>query len=362
MAVRADILHCLAGDLMVINIFAPTHWDICNSYGLIACQLTKHLTRLGCHVNAHSPGKVVMENQPPEVAAVTSRPHSAGAGAIMMGWPTSFKSYPAAGHPQIALTMFESTKLPEGWTDALNTMDAVIVPSRFCFEVFQHCGVTAPIFIAPLGINEIYQPHERPQRDVLTFLAFLDRGSRKGGDIAHAAFKLAFGDDPHYQLILKMRSPIGDTRIDLFPVGNVTLIQRDMTEQELYDLYCSVDVLINPNRGEGFGLLPREFAAAGGIALTTNWGGTAERISNWGWPIEYTLRKAHWLGQAWLEGFDLGDWAEPNTVELVDSLHTIAENTSLYRDIAYRRAPLVRKMYSWRKFAQDVLDIWQGAA
>lgn len=345
---------------MVINIFAPTHWDICNSYGLIACQLTKHLARLGCHVNAHSTGKVVMENQPPEVASVTSRPHKPGAGAIMMGWPTSFKSYPAAGHPQIALTMFESTKLPEGWTDALNTMDAVIVPSRFCFEVFQQCGVTVPIFIAPLGINEIYQPHERPPRETLTFLAFIDRGSRKGGDIAQAAFKLAFGDDPHYQLILKMRSPIGDTRIDLFPVGNVTLIQQDMTEQELYDLYCSVDVLINPNRGEGFGLLPREASGSGCIALSTDWGGTADDIDRWGWPLPYKLGTADWLGMPGLEGLELGEWAVPDVDGVAQRLRDVAANREYYAAKAYEKAHHVHELYSWRRFAETVYRVWSG--
>lgn len=361
MAVRVGILYRVAGTMTVINIYAPTHWDICNSYGLIACQLARHLTALGCYVNAHSPGMVTMDNQPADVAAITAQPHKEAAGAVMMGWPNSFEGYHGSGRHRIALTMFESTKLPEGWTDALNAMDAVIVPSRFCKDVFLDCGVTTPITVAALGINDVYQPYERPQREVMTFLAFLDRGSRKGGDVAQAAFKLAFGDDPRYQLILKQRSPL-KTRVDLFPVGNVRLLQRDMTEAELYELYCSVDVLINPNRGEGFGLLPREFAATGGISLTTAWGGTADELEQWGWPIDYTLRKAHWLGQPWLEGCELGDWAEPSAFDLAGTLRLIAQQRESFLTTAYQRAKSIRQLYSWQKFASQVHEVWLNSS
>lgn len=345
---------------MTINLYAPTHWDMCNSYGLIACQLARHLTALGAKVNCHGPGQIVMDSQPADIAAITSQPYCPSDGGILMGWPVAFDSFEATGRPQIALTMFESTKLPSGWADALNSMDAVIVPSRFCRDVFIDCGVTAPIHVAPLGIGEIYQPYQRPQRDVMTFLAFLDRGSRKGGDLAQEAFARAFGNDPNYQLVLKMRSPIG-TRVDLFPGGNVTLIQQDMTEQELYQLYCSADVLINPNRGEGFGLLPREFAATGGISLATDWGGTADDIEQWGWPISCTTHKAHWKGQVWLEGESLGDWAEPDINDVVRQLFSIAGHLPAYQNSSLRMASNIHKLYSWRRFAATVLEVWESA-
>lgn len=86
----------------------------------------------------------------------------------------------------------------------------------------------------------------------MTFLAFGDRGLRKGGFTAIQAFQMAFHGNKRYRLIVKARAP---KNIELFPGGNIELIQQDMTEQELYELYCRCDVLINPNRGEGFGLL-----------------------------------------------------------------------------------------------------------
>jgi NAD(P)-dependent dehydrogenase (short-subunit alcohol dehydrogenase family) len=43
---------------MILNLCIPGHLDPCDSYGLIACQLTRHLSALGVRVNALSPGGV----------------------------------------------------------------------------------------------------------------------------------------------------------------------------------------------------------------------------------------------------------------------------------------------------------------
>jgi glycosyltransferase involved in cell wall biosynthesis len=237
-------------------------------------------------------------------------------------------------------------------------MDAVIVPSRFCAQVFRRGGVKAPIAVCPLGIGEAYKPAKRAQGRPLTFLAFLDRGERKGGLAAQQAFSLAFGDDPSVRLILKMR----DRRVPQAILNdNITLIQRDMTEQELYQLYLSADVLINPNKGEGFGLIPREFAATGGVSLATDWSGTADDLSAWGWPLPYTLEPALWDGNAKLSGLDLGEWARPNIEAIAKVLGGIAGNRASYARIAARKAKAAAELYSWRRFAAQVLAVYEEA-
>lgn len=364
-----------------ITVYAPGHYDMADSYGLIACQLVRHLTALGTRVNAVAMGKTVLDSQPDDIRAVTSRPILPSLGGLVLGYPTQYHQHSALlfHGPRIALTMFESTKLPSGWAEALNDMDAVIVPSTFCKTVFRDSGVTTPLHVVPLGVGDVYQYKERDGNNwkqlgtngknwkelerieddrQLTFLAFFDRGERKGGMVAQQAFTRAFGDDLAYRLILKGRTAKPGREL-ILTNPNIQVIQQDMSEEELYALYCRCDVLINPHKGEGFGLIPREFAASGGLALTTGWSGTADAIEQWGYGLAYGLEKAHWRGNKTLQGQELGVWAALDPVAVACELQTVAATWQWTRQLLPAKAQAARSLYSWRSFAERVLGIWE---
>lgn len=289
------------------------------------------------------------------------QPIRAAMGGIFLGYPTTYNGHASPltmiGR-RVGITMFESSKIPAGWVDAMNACHAIITPCTFCWDIFAEAGVTTPITVAPLGINPIYQYAERPTDRPFTYLAFIDRGMRKGGIRAMQAFLAAFGDDPNYRLILKGRtSPVDASIIN----DNIELIQREMTPAELYQLYLSADVLINPTNGEGFGFIPREMAATGGISLTTNWSGTADALPEWGLPLAYKLVKADWSSHARLGKQDLGQWAEVDQDYLVALMRSVAANRDHYRGWAKRWAANVARLYTWEGFAQTVLNAWEGA-
>lgn len=344
-----------------ITVYAPGNYDMADSYGLIACMLARHLTALGARVNAMGMGKTVMDSQPDDIRAVTSRPLSPSPGGIVLGYPTGYHRHSALlfHGPRVALTMFESTKLPVDWLAPLNDCDAVIVPSRFCKQVFERSGVSAPIHVVPLGVGDVYRYQERVGGRPLTFLAFLDRGARKGGITALQAFLHAFGEDMNYRLILKARTP--KQGFDLTN-PNIEVILQDMSEEELYALYCRTDVLINPHKGEGWGLIPREFAASGGFAMTTGWSGTADHIEQWGYPLPYALTKADWRGNKSLEGQDVGEWATVDPARVATHLRIVADNWDYYRTLLPEKAAAARRLYNWREFAARVLEVWEGVA
>lgn len=330
-----------------IGLFSPS-LNPYDSYGVIAAHLTKHLSAMGVTVNALGFDKSATGYLPP------------CDGSLELGWPSMFAAFPKVGGPRVAITMWESSICPPDWTPILNEMDAVITPSTFCADMFHDAGVTVPLYMFPLGVDEIYQPVERAPSEKTTFIAFMDRGRRKGGLVALHAFLKAFGSDPRYQLILKMRAP--GQQVILFDNPNIRLIQQDMSEQELYDLYARCDCMIAANSGEGFGLLPRNFAATGGIALATDWGGTKDDIAEWGLPIPYELGQADWSGLPMVDGLDLGEWANPCVDELAAMLTDVAQRKQMYLDDAMRKAGNVHKLYSWPHFALSVFDVWRGLA
>jgi glycosyltransferase involved in cell wall biosynthesis len=344
----------------IVSIYTPGKWELTDSYGLIACQLGRRLARMGAHVNAMSLEKCDPASQPSDIQELLETPIRASLGGILLGYPNNHWKHGgmALAGPRVAITMFESTKLPSGWVGSLNECTAVIVPSTFCEEVFLAEGVTAPITVIPLGIDDSYHPvHRNPAANPFTFLAFADRGRRKGAHDAIQAFLKAFGDDPCYRLLLKSRERVLEINI---LNDNIEMIQQDMNTDELYALYQSAHCMIFASKGEGFGLPPREFAASGGAVIATVWSGTAEHIEEWGIPLSYALGPA-WVGHHEFEKYGLGQWAEPDVDSLAVLMRYVASERQQVLDEAYARAAAVPLRYSWDGFAEDVYAVWLDA-
>lgn len=341
----------------VVNLWAP-NFETADSYGRIACELAFHLTDLGMHVNAMG-GKREYPNQSEALRVILNGTIKPVTGGLLLAYPSNFHQYTelAMCGPTVAITMFESTKLPDGWTDVLNRMSAVVVPSLWCRDVFKQNGVKAPMHVIPLGVSETYHPFTRPlNRQPLTFLAIGDRFRRKGWDLAVIAFNKAFGTNPDYKLIIKSRAHAMPFDINH---PNVEIIRQDMTEHEMQGLFERTDCLIAPTHGEGFYLFPLEYMRTGAPAIVTNWSGPADYI-HLCYPLRYTLVDA-WQDNDELRG--LGQWAEPDIDHMVQQMTYVA--TGDQRGIQWmsmNNARRIRKLYSWRGFAEGVLKVWQQAS
>lgn len=339
----------------IISVHVLGHLDPYDSYGLVTCELLRNLDRASVFVNASASGDRQIDTQPRDIKRLSARTMLPSNGSIVLGPPSEGMLVEGK---RVAVTMFESTRIPRTWAEILNQMDAVIVPSQFCYESFIESGVTPELMhLVPLGIGEIYQPIERSTERPLTFLAFMDRGMRKGGNLAIQAFVKAFGDRDDVKLLLKSRI----ARVPYsFTNSNIELIQEDMTEDELFELYRQCDVLINPHRGEGFGLIPREFAATGGIALTTAWSGTADCLDAWGYSLPYDLEPAKWENFPFADDENHGRWALPNIEAIADVLIEVDANIDHYREQSANKSATARHLYKWREFALGVLNVWES--
>jgi glycosyltransferase involved in cell wall biosynthesis len=348
-----------------MTIYAPDY-DPYTGYGRMACEFVYRMAAQGVLVNA-SGSYPVSENQTRLMQALVNRPHTLTVGGLLFGYPTLHEEYgPLSQHgPRIAVTMFESTKIPREWVKPLNACDAVIVPSTFLVDVFKKAGVRKPIHVVPLGISETYHYVQRPRdRRPYTFLALGDRGTRKGWLTAIKAFVNGFGDDENYRLIIKCRASglpvtIGNP--------NIEILAEDMTESEMFELYKSVDCYVFPTHGEGFGLPPREAAATGLPVIATNWGGTADHLMRWGYPLRYELVKA-WKDHSKFGARKLGQWAEPDVEHLVAQMKYVSasqkpvcgKRRNLKEQQAWRSSERARRLYSWERWARSVYEIWQG--
>lgn len=333
--------------MQTISIYTP-QWDEHDSYGILARRLAQRAEQCGRHVN-----RLGLANE-----GGVLRPD---AGGLLLGYPTLYPAYGALAQigKRLAVTMFESTRLPEGWAEHLNTCDAVVVPSRFLVDVFRDAGVRVPVHVVALGVSEAYSRVTRtinPYRRPFTFLAIADRGMRKGWDLAWHAFRSAFRNSVDHRLILKCRE--GGLLNVSSADANVEILRADLDEREMAALYARCDCMVFPTRGEGFGLPPREFAATGGHVIATKWGGTADDIDVWGYGLPYRMVPA-WQGHEKFYG--LGEWAEPDLDYMIHLMQVVARE-ACYTDGSRARALQfwMRGNYSWDQFADRVLEIYEA--
>jgi glycosyltransferase involved in cell wall biosynthesis len=120
-------------------------------------------------------------------------------------------------------------------------------------------------------------------------------------------------------------------------------------------------VMLFPSSGEGYGLPPREFASTGGVAVATNWGGTAEDIQHWGVPLPYSLTDA-WKGNKKGWHGKMGQWANPDLKALEFLMRHIPKHYEAYRDFGLRAAGFVQTHSRWDTFASRVYSIWKEAS
>lgn len=180
---------------------------------------------------------------------------------------------------KIIYTMFESTKIPDDWIEYLRVADKVIVPSRWCRDVFKKSGIDAEV--VELGYDDdIFRYKERynkrKKKEVFNFVHYNAFNIRKGFCEVFKAFVEEFEKDEPVKLILKttLACPPIPIREDRYP--NIEIIADKYSEKELVDLLHRSDCMVYPSRGEGFGMTPIEAMATGIPAIVPNAHGITE--------------------------------------------------------------------------------------
>lgn len=332
--------------MKAINVWGPSINPF-DSYGKLAVRLGEGLRSQSLYTNVVGLGGEYLKHPDPIVPVL---------GGFLLGYPTLYPYFNPLARlgTKIALTMFESTKLPNYWAHNLNLCEAVIVTSKFLVDIFKEAGVKKPIYAFPLGVDEKFSYKERDFSANLNILFVHDGTARKGWAYAVGGFINAFGSDSRYNLTIKCKKGQFDSR---FEYPNIHVIEEEYTEEQMLQLYYDNHIMLTPTHGEGFGLLPREFAATGGISLATNWGGTADDIDKWGYSIRASEEPA-WRGHKKHEG--LGNWAKPDHTHISETLKYLSDN----RDEMIRKSIVfsswVKENYCWEIFAKQCLAIYEA--
>lgn len=265
---------------------------------------------------------------------------------------------------------WEFGALPVAWRRPLDLVDDIWVPTTHVARCFLDAGIPKErIFLMPLGPTSTGSTergsekaeHKRPFR----FLFVGGTIPRKGIDLLLDAYLGTFCATDDVCLVIK------DMGVGSFYAGQVSTetiqrlqqsaetpkieyITRELSSQQLCDLYASCDCLVHPYRAEGFGLPIADALQAGLQVIVTGAGATLDfcNIQNAcqipARQVEFTTRA---VGDLPTESTPY--WYEPDSVMLRCAMRRVFEQRLFHRS---EEGPVSRlgSDYSWDRIVDRI--------
>lgn len=261
----------------------------------------------------------------------------------------------------IGYTPWESTEVPENWVAGLRAVDDLWVTSDFVKGVFERYRKNRAhdIFVLPHGVEPCWFPYKHERNKVFTFLHVGEPAVRKGGDLVLQAWHKAFKDRKDVRLIYKVNKypacRVKDSSGSIIGspehYKNVETIRKIMTQQELWELYKSVDCMVYPTRGEGFGLIPWE-AMASGLPTIIPEQGCASVMNTFASRL---LHNSEWVDSD-AERIHPGKWLDHDVDEIIHSMETVMKKYNDFAWHSYHGAERLHRQYSWDAVAQAAIQ------
>lgn len=285
-------------------------------------------------------------------------------------YPTS-RCPPAGAFRAVGRSMFESDRLPEGWAERLNGMDAVWVPTQFQAAVFESGGVDrdrlrvvgeavdTAFFDARLAAQPLPIAGSRPG-DVRLCSVFKWEW-RKGWDVLLSAFFTEFGARDEVALVVLASAYHSDAdfegRIRRYCEAEGMAcdarvhVLSGLSAVELRAFYAGCSALVQPSRGEGWGRPHVEAMSMGVPVIATNWSGpTAYLTRRNGYPLRYDGLVAMPDGP-----FQGHRFAQPSKTHLRDLMRRVVTEPQDARARGLRAARDMRARFTPRHLARRIL-------
>ena len=198
-------------------------------------------------------------------------------------------------------TMTEGSRILPSWVEAIEKagLERILVPCHHNLVAFRDSGIAVPISVVPAGTDpnefELLDRGDKPAWSYrpYTFLAFDDRGERKGFPEVWDAFYLAFGGKTtgnlNVRLIVKGRVKDRSLSSILSKAqdrdARVTFFEHDALDMQ--NIYAQADCLVLPSRSEGWGMIHREAACMGLPVITQRYSGLDDgHLEEWALVVE----------------------------------------------------------------------------
>lgn len=237
----------------------------------------------------------------------------------------------------VGRVMFETDRLPERWMLLCNKMDELWVSGLPQKQAYLNSGVPEhKIHILHSPVDEtLFNPNECQKLDLGTgrtfnFFAIFEWIYRKGGDVLFESYFREFTASDDVCLILRTYLPgvsaksakikiqaeiekiarkVGKSAKDL---PKIKVLDSVIPSTLLPSFYHSVDCVLSPSRGEGWGRPQFEAMLMGKPVVATGWGGNMEFMTpETNYLIDYEMRPVSGIEPIYWD-YKGSNWAEPN--------------------------------------------------
>lgn len=290
---------------------------------------------------------------------------------------------------KVGTAFCESTRVRPHYQQFCNSMDRILTFSEFCRGVQKDSGFTVPIEVICPGVHPVFMNHHpRTRKKKFTFIAVGVAQDRKDTRRLVQAFCEAFPkgtktppecspEFPYHcddvQLIIKSNN-FGDLGwitgegydkranvVAMFTGDDPRASRKNLSMQEMYDLYCEADCLVHPSHGEGIGMPILEAAATGMPVIFTNWSSPAEYLdAETSYPCSLSSYPGTTFTTAYLgHGRDgeNGLWANIHIGHMKLLMYTVIKDHEKALKVGSRAAEHVKENYNWARSARMMMPL-----
>ena len=301
--------------------------------------------------------------------------------------PEHWPRYMDPGKRNIGYTVWETDAPPPHWKTLMNSVDHILVPSRFNKQVFQSTGIERPIDVVP----HIVRPDAAaPPRDLVSdfrdehgihaehfvFYTIEAWTPRKAPWKTIHAFLQAFDADDPVSLVVKTSraGPRSSAAADNSPTEtlveelishyerppNVVLINREMTAVEIELLHHIGDCYLSLTHSEGWGLSVFDAAASGNPVVVTGWGGHLDYLGDrWPFLIDFEMTPVM-DAQGRGSYLPTQNWAAPSIDDAVRLIHEVYRNPERARRHGAAAAESIGVEFGEDAVGKRLLDVLRG--
>ena len=239
---------------------------------------------------------------------------------------------------RIGIWVWELPAFRDEFCTEFRHFDEIWTPSTFCRRAIQ-ASTAKPVFVMPHVIPVGTAPQTRCReelkigRDEFMFLYVFDATSmveRKNPFCLVDAFEAAFTQRDRVRLVFKVtnadKDPEFSRYLDALEERNkrCLVLRQQMETRELAGLVGAADCYVSPHRTEGFGLTVAEAMALGVPAIATDYGGTADFLTeDVGFPLRYRLVEIDRSHGPYAKG---AIWPDPSREHLQELLRYVVAN------------------------------------
>ena len=276
-------------------------------------------------------------------ALAARRPHQEGPEVVItQHWPVYVPYYP--GDLSLAWIPWEESLVPLDMVRQVNSnFQGILVQTRFVAKALINSGIRLPVRLmgcaldlgpfASLGARRA-APLERGRPNKTQPFTFLHVSScfpRKGVDALLAAYAKTFRHSDPVRLVIKgFPNPHNDVPEQILRLRildpeapEIEMINGDLSEEAVLELYAAADAVVLPTRGEGFNMPAAEALAAGLPLIVTGSGGQRDFAGpDVARQVDYRFARS----RSHLQTYS-SVWADPDIDDLAAALREVFDAT-----------------------------------